>query len=143
MKYDFFVSYRWGKYDAEARQISTLAKLRGHRVWIDREQITEEMSDRELANHLRSTLASSRFVIFFETSARLTQYVSGPPVRDRSWQEYELETAEASRLIVLYHSLSPPRIGFGRSRRLHSYVDFSDAWELIESSLDRPDLFCD
>lgn len=163
--HDFFISYRWGTYDTEAHEMTVLARSRGYTVWIDRENLPKETTDEGLASHLRAALESCRYVIFFETSARMAAVANfpeeivvasefpletsawmaavenGPPVRDLSWQEHELDFTESCRLIVLYHSQNPPRISLGTNRNLCAYRDLDDALTQIERAISDPDLF--
>lgn len=140
--YDFFISYRWGRYDDEAVAIAALARSRHYSVWIDGENApAQEASAHELASHLRTAMRSCRSVIFFETSGRMAAVINGPAVRDISWQERELEFAEAAQLIVLYHSADPSRYGLGINRNLCPYYNLADALDKIEVGMDEPSFF--
>jgi len=142
-EHDFFISYKWTTYRDESRRMASIVTSRSYSAWVDWENPPAEgRSDEALATHLQTALQSCRYIIFFETSTTMAAQVGGPSVRIPSWQEYELSQAEASKLIVLYHSQDPPRLSFGRNRVLCPYHSLEDAMDQIVEAVERyPEYF--
>jgi hypothetical protein len=138
--YDFFISYKWAQYSGEAAQMRDTCRRRGYSAWIDKENPPSDRQtpDSTLAVHLRAAMKRCRYVIFFETFATLEMVIGGPPERASSWQEQELEMAEAQRLIVLYHGANPRTLTFGQNRKLHQYRQVDDAFDIIEKAIKSP-----
>lgn len=144
--YDFFISYKWAKYKAEAGQILEILKLKGYSAWIDQEhpfevgpEASSAEADRKLAEHLRRGMESCDYVIFFETSTQMAMVMNGPSRRVNGWQERELDMAEARRLIVLYHSSKPPVLTFGQNKNTFEYKDLNEAFGVILKGISKPD----
>ncbi len=145
-EYDFFISYKWKKYKAEAEQMLRLARRFGYSAWIDHEHpfevesdASQEEADRQLAEHLRRGMESCAYVIFFETYTELAATVNGPGQRVIGWQERELDMAEAKRLIALYHSAEPPFLTFGHNKDAFDYGSLEEAFGLIVKGIRNPD----
>jgi len=143
-EYDFFISYKWNRYSAEARALKAIAEERGFSAWIDVEhpfqasELGSHESDAALAGHLRGAMESCRYVLFLETHATMARAVGGPSIRITTWQERELGMAASEKLITLYHGSSPRTLGFGTSPRLHNYRELLDAFAMIETAISDP-----
>lgn len=134
--YDFFISYNWARFAGEAIAMKGIVESRGYSAWLDVDQPfgpgCDEEGDTALGQRLREALADSRYVIFFEASMTVAAVVGGPPQRVIGWQEWELDMAEAERLIVLYHTAAPSRLAFGLDLALHPYASLDQAFGLVE-----------
>jgi hypothetical protein len=140
MEFDFFISYKWDTYRPQALDLRFILAQRGYRVWIDEEQGRDDLSDHELGTFLRRAMDSCRYIIFFETHTEVLAVVGGPSVQaSPSWQERELEFAQAMRVIVLYHSSL--RLSFGPSGVSHPYASLDEAADLIEQAIADPERY--
>jgi hypothetical protein len=141
-RHTFFISYKWAKYAVEAKRLRAICDARKYPAWIDTENPfgTEARihSDSALAAHLRAAMGLSEYVLFFETYATVVSVIGGPSQRTTSWQERELEMAEAQRLIVLYHGASPRCLTFGQNRNVHPYETLDSAFDLVEKAIAAP-----
>jgi hypothetical protein len=139
--YDFFISYKWSKYSAQAKVLRDIATSRGFTAWLDIDhpfQVEGQEShdsDESLARHLKNAMDSCRYILFFETFAVMAMQMGGPSIRIISWQEREFGMVDSDKLITLYHGASPRNIGFGSSTKLHEYKELSDAFAMIQEAI--------
>jgi hypothetical protein len=124
-----------------------ILRRNGYSAWIDQEHLFEldeagpTNAERKLAEHLRKAMQTCNYVIFFETYAQLAAVMNGPSQRVKSWQEHELDIAEAERIIVLYHGSKPPVLTFGQNKNVFGYIDLDEAFDLILKGIREPSIF--
>jgi hypothetical protein len=142
-QYHFFISYRWSTYPAEAALLRRLIADQGYTCWLDSEHpflidaSSSKSADQQLGLYLRAAMQRCEYVLFFETNTELMLQIGGSPVRHVNWQERELSMAEASRIVVLYHSANPSVLGFGEDEDTVEYDDLTEALNIVLKKLYR------
>ena len=130
-KYDFFISYSWTRTEAQARELAVVLKSRGHKVFIDKENLSEDLTMEVLVPELVYAVRSSRAVLLYpielkepiynlpdevEPEIRHGQMIRVPgtnrrgPLAEWSWQTLELMAA-AWHLVIEKNKVYPTAHG--------------------------------
>ena len=123
---DFFVSYKWAVYSAQAEELTRHLLDAGYRVWLDRERLPlaegERIDPGVLKEVLEQAVRASEWMVFFEAFAEaevaLAMTSDGTLVPTSStafsWQQFESEHAE--RIVYVYPSRKLVELASGAER---------------------------
>ncbi|HTU64892.1 MAG TPA: ankyrin repeat domain-containing protein [Steroidobacteraceae bacterium] len=98
-EFDFFISYRHGRFAAQARELAAGLQAAGCRPFLDQEMLElpadELASNAVVKSRLAKALRRSRTVVFFES------YIDAGQASSFNWQFFELLHARDSVLVRL------------------------------------------
>lgn len=139
LNYDFFISYKWSNHATQAKALKEIVESFGFSAWLDVDHpfqsvkmALQEDNDRALVEHLKTAMESCRYVLFFETFAKVAMQVGGRSTRVLSWHERELNMAGLQKLIVLYDGSFLKKIAFGKSQKFSEYENLHEAFRIVQ-----------